>query len=260
MRRFASSGDSATSWPPTLTFPSVGGMKPVIMRMVVDLPAPFGHSKPRTWPRSTVKEIPSTARLVRKDLTRLSILIIAAPVGVTSGSAEFKGPDYRPKTRPRRRRGGASRGFCVTVFPLFIPSLYEPQEKSNDRITVRARYRACIAALYGLRRLARANADALRDLRADRRTGRQGCRMGAHATATGRQDARHGQGDAERPRDRPRLRRRPHRDHGGEARRPRARHRVQPGHGGALQAQRGEGKRDRQGHLRARGPLQERFL
>ena len=33
------------SKPPTVTVPAVGGMKPVIMRMVVDLPAPFGPEK-----------------------------------------------------------------------------------------------------------------------------------------------------------------------------------------------------------------------
>ena len=42
---------------------AVGGMKPVIMRIVVDLPAPFGPRKPSTSPRSTVNEMPSTARL-----------------------------------------------------------------------------------------------------------------------------------------------------------------------------------------------------
>jgi hypothetical protein len=37
-------------------------MKPVIMRIVVDLPAPLGPRKPSTSPRSTLKETPSTAR------------------------------------------------------------------------------------------------------------------------------------------------------------------------------------------------------
>src|SRR5262245_34297735 len=76
MRRFASSGDSTTSWPPTLTLPEVGGMKPVIMRMVVDLPAPLGPRKPRTSPRATSKEMPSTARFAPNVLTRFSILIM----------------------------------------------------------------------------------------------------------------------------------------------------------------------------------------
>ena len=35
--------------------PADGGMKPVIMRMVVDLPAPLGPRKPSTSPFSTVK-------------------------------------------------------------------------------------------------------------------------------------------------------------------------------------------------------------
>src|SRR5207247_3610292 len=38
-------------------------MNPVIMRMVVDFPAPFGPRKPSTSPRSTVNEMSSTARL-----------------------------------------------------------------------------------------------------------------------------------------------------------------------------------------------------
>src|SRR5690348_8811820 len=50
-------------------------MKPVIMRMVVDLPAPFGPRKPSTSPRSTAKLTPSTARFAPKAFTRLSILI-----------------------------------------------------------------------------------------------------------------------------------------------------------------------------------------
>src|SRR5918912_2351129 len=51
-------------------------MKPVMMRIVVDFPAPFGPRKPSTSPRSTLNEMPSTARLGPKAFTRLSILII----------------------------------------------------------------------------------------------------------------------------------------------------------------------------------------
>ena len=57
------------SKPPTDTVPAVGGMKPVIMRMVVDLPAPFGPRKPSTSPRSTENETSSTARLVAEHLS-----------------------------------------------------------------------------------------------------------------------------------------------------------------------------------------------
>src|SRR4051812_13386551 len=59
-----------------LTRPEVGGMKPVTMRMVVDLPAPLGPRKPSTSPRSTVNETSSTARFAPKVFTRFSILII----------------------------------------------------------------------------------------------------------------------------------------------------------------------------------------
>src|SRR5262249_22768030 len=61
-------------------------MKPVTMRMVVDLPAPFGPRKPSTSPRSTAKDTPSTARFAPKLFTRLSILIM---------DKNSEGRDYR---------------------------------------------------------------------------------------------------------------------------------------------------------------------
>src|SRR5580700_8706218 len=48
--------------------------------MVVDLPAPFGPRKPRTSPRSTEKETPSTARLAPNIFVKFSTLIIATTV------------------------------------------------------------------------------------------------------------------------------------------------------------------------------------
>jgi hypothetical protein len=63
--------------PPTLTVPELGGIKPVIIRIVVDLPAPLGPRNPSTSPRSTENEMPSTARFVPKTRARLSTLIIA---------------------------------------------------------------------------------------------------------------------------------------------------------------------------------------
>src|SRR5258706_254668 len=75
MRRFTSIGFSCTSSPHTETLPALGGMKPVIMRMVVDLPAPLGPRNPNTSPLPTSKETPSTARFGPKDLLRFSTLI-----------------------------------------------------------------------------------------------------------------------------------------------------------------------------------------
>src|SRR6266446_5485522 len=71
-------GCSTISKPPTVAVPSVGGMKPVIIRMVVDLPAPFGPRKPKTSPRSIENEIPSTARLVPKAFAKLLTFIIVS--------------------------------------------------------------------------------------------------------------------------------------------------------------------------------------
>src|SRR6185295_2690117 len=113
MRRFASSGDSATSKPPTATLPSVGGMKPVIMRMVVDLPAPFGPRKPRTSPRSTLNEMPSTARLVPKAFTRFSIRIID-PGGLANSS---RGRIIAQKAGPARNEADAGALFALQFSP-----------------------------------------------------------------------------------------------------------------------------------------------
>src|SRR5882762_1879094 len=77
MRRFTSIGFSCTPSPHTETLPALGGMKPVIMRMVVDLPAPLGPRNPSTSPVPTSKETPSTARFEPKDLLRFSTLITA---------------------------------------------------------------------------------------------------------------------------------------------------------------------------------------
>ena len=62
--------------PPTETSPADGGMKPVIMRMVVDLPAPFGPRNPSTSPLSTLNETPFTAVFAPNDFFRFRTLIM----------------------------------------------------------------------------------------------------------------------------------------------------------------------------------------
>src|SRR3954453_19185659 len=73
---FAGMGFYTMSKPPTVTEPDVGGIKPVIMRILVDLPAPLGPKKPSTSPRSTEKETAFTASFSPKFLVKLSTLII----------------------------------------------------------------------------------------------------------------------------------------------------------------------------------------
>src|SRR5467141_1229636 len=85
MSGFAAMGFPSMLKFPTLTLPSVGGMKPVIIRIVVDFPAPFGPRKPSTSPRSTENDTPSTARFGPNVFTRFSTLImrfIQIPIGV----------------------------------------------------------------------------------------------------------------------------------------------------------------------------------
>src|ERR1700744_6108964 len=78
MQALASTGAFSMSWPQTETCPVVGEMKPAIMRMVVDLPAPLAPRKPSTSPGATVKVRSSTASLSPYRLERFLIVIIRA--------------------------------------------------------------------------------------------------------------------------------------------------------------------------------------
>ena len=72
MAAFTATGSVATSWPLTRTAPLVGSRKPVIIFMVVDLPAPLGPRKPNTSPRRTEKETLRTAWMGPKRLSKAS--------------------------------------------------------------------------------------------------------------------------------------------------------------------------------------------
>src|SRR6516225_4972053 len=62
-----------TSNPFTRAWPELGGTSVVSIRISVDLPAPFGPSKPNTSPCFTLKFILSTAQNEPKYLLRSSI-------------------------------------------------------------------------------------------------------------------------------------------------------------------------------------------
>src|SRR5215471_14033654 len=64
------------SRPLTLTRPAVGSSRPAIIRIVVDLPAPFGPRKPVTIPGRTAKSRPSTASFSPYRLLIFSTSII----------------------------------------------------------------------------------------------------------------------------------------------------------------------------------------
>src|SRR5262245_4675003 len=69
MQRRTSSAAETTSWPLMIAVPAVGGRRVVSIRISVDLPAPFGPSKPKISPSSTVKLSPLTAWKSPNDLT-----------------------------------------------------------------------------------------------------------------------------------------------------------------------------------------------
>src|SRR5260221_12806148 len=96
--------------------PADGGVSPVSMRNVVDLPAPFGPRKPVTVPGWQVKEMSSTALKWPYRLLRWWAVIMgqasAAPhelaIGRTSGSTPTKVVVARPVHRPSADRHRAT--------------------------------------------------------------------------------------------------------------------------------------------------------
>src|SRR4051794_5760769 len=79
------------------------------MRIVVDLPAPFGPRKPVTWPGRTVKLMPSTAVFGPYILVTFSAVIMITPDvkgWSTAGAAHGCGPLLLQVTRRAGRRVG----------------------------------------------------------------------------------------------------------------------------------------------------------
>src|SRR3990172_5723934 len=90
------------------------------MRMVVDLPEPFGPRNPTTSPRSTVNDTPSTARLVPKVLTRFSIRIMDFP---SPARAQAQMWATRPNSRGR---------IIAEIFPCTTMRTF-PSGSSHDQ-------------------------------------------------------------------------------------------------------------------------------
>jgi len=67
--RLTPTGLATTFMPATHACPPVGKTSVVSMPIVVDLPAPFGPSRPKNWPELTLRSMPRTARTSpREDL------------------------------------------------------------------------------------------------------------------------------------------------------------------------------------------------
>src|SRR4051812_15227545 len=95
-------GRSEKSRPETRAVPDVGGVKPTMTRMVVDLPAPLGPRNPVTRPASAVKVTSSTAVKAPYLLVRESTVIMGraslptTPVHI--GEVAGRAPDTSPGT------------------------------------------------------------------------------------------------------------------------------------------------------------------
>src|SRR5215471_3929223 len=95
-------GAARYSRPLTLTRPAVGASRPAIIRIVVDLPAPFGPRNPVTTPGRTTKSSPLTASLSPYRLLRFSTSIIACSLpSVTPGTRPTLGITRPARHRPR---------------------------------------------------------------------------------------------------------------------------------------------------------------
>src|SRR6185436_15417830 len=97
------------------------------MRMVVDLPEPLGPRKPTTSPRSTLNEMPSTARLAPKFFTRFSILIM--------GVFDLRGriiAQIRPGIRMRKSEEvPVMKVLATLLFSVFLLPAYAQQYPSK---------------------------------------------------------------------------------------------------------------------------------
>ncbi len=81
--------------PPTRAFPSSAASRPRITRMVVDLPAPFGPTKPVTRPGRTVNVIPSRAdcgpKRLRRPMTSIVAFVLSSLMAPPCDGASYRG-------------------------------------------------------------------------------------------------------------------------------------------------------------------------
>src|SRR6185295_13177048 len=108
---FAASGACARSCPLIVMLPLVGLSRPAIMRMVVVLPAPFGHRKPWISPGATERLTPSTAVKAPYFLTSVSTAITrsrglrpAMRLAVALGQGKLEGPQVLGGAPDQQRR------------------------------------------------------------------------------------------------------------------------------------------------------------
>src|ERR1700719_3268102 len=96
---FAAIGGVVMSSPQITAVPAVGARNPVIIFIVVDLPAPFGPRNPNTSPAGTLNDTLSTATTGPNFLTRLQISSIPSLPRAGGPLCRFR---QAPAPRPNR--------------------------------------------------------------------------------------------------------------------------------------------------------------
>src|SRR5213596_1252868 len=91
------------SCPPSSTLPAVGARSPIIIRMVVVLPAPLGPMKPNTRPCSIVKSRPATATVGPYSLRNPTSESWRALLGGDPGAEPELGPGVVEDDRERQK-------------------------------------------------------------------------------------------------------------------------------------------------------------
>src|SRR5579872_2210297 len=89
------------SWPQTIAVPAVGARNTAIIFIVVDLPAPFGPSNPRTSPAGTENDTSSTAVSGPKFLLRWTMSSTAGTLNLGA----IAGREARLRIEPRQLVG-----------------------------------------------------------------------------------------------------------------------------------------------------------
>src|SRR3954463_3895793 len=120
MRRCSSAAEDQGVRPNTSATPAVGRASPSRIRIVVDLPAPFGPRKPWISPAATVRSRPFRATVWPNRFSRPRVLITADMRGIVRRVHAFVNV-LKSVNRSRRRRGrrwiGAARE-AATVEPV----------------------------------------------------------------------------------------------------------------------------------------------
>ena len=101
-------GRSPYRWPPIETRPVLAGVRPTMMRIVVDLPAPFGPRKPVTRPGRATNDTSSTA------VWPPYVLVTPSTVIMRRVSSAATRPHIGPRDRAPRPKEGVGRdsGIC----------------------------------------------------------------------------------------------------------------------------------------------------